>query len=205
MALKTKNELIFESAISEAQYYLSRCKDKKHDLGHAERVARDARQIGESLKSNDLKLLEVCGWWHDVGRLIDTPNHEAISAHMLRCCLDRMGTEEEICERAFKAVVSHGRKMHPATLEGKIIRDADKLEYISVERWQTCIKNGCTKRLNSSSLEFGNLSRLLELEPSRQLYRQRIDNFREYLDSLEVDDPTINQALKDHYVKVNTG
>lgn len=177
--LKTK-PIIFNRAIVEAQEHLKRSSEDEHDFGHARRVAANARWLGQVLDHPQLDLLEVCGWWHDVGRLIDPPRHEAISARMLRDCLQRLGADAALAQDAHEAIIAHGLDMHPQTLAGQIIRDSDKLEYIAIERWETCLNNSCPHRLATAARNYHKLPDQLQLQPAKELYKQRLPQFQRY-------------------------
>lgn len=179
MGLKTK-PTIFTRAIAEAHGHLKHSSEAEHDLGHAKRVAADARQIAQILNYPQPDLLEVCGWWHDVGRLIDPPRHETISARMLRDCLQRLGADAALAQRAHDAVVAHGLDMQPETLAGQIIRDCDKLEYIAIKRWETCLNNHYPHRLVTAARNYQKLPGLLQLQPTKELYEQRLPQFQRY-------------------------
>ena len=46
----------------------------------------------------------------------------------------------KMIEQCYLAVVNHKRKCIPPTIEGKIVRDADKISYIGKNRWKRCIE-----------------------------------------------------------------
>lgn len=192
---------IAERAIEEAKKLLSLISDSAHDTGHAQRTAKGAVLLGKELLYKDLDFLAMCGWWHDVGRLVDPADHERISADMLKRKLESWGIKESYCIRAYEAIAHHKYSMKPVTLEGKIIRDADKLDWISPERWERCISAKQTDHLAASASRLAQLSDMLDLDVSKRLYKVRLIPFLRSVQGLlansKVDDPDIVEYAKE--------
>lgn len=178
---ETKMKKPYEDSILAAQRLLQTTHDVGHDIGHARRVAHDVRLIGRQVGYEDIDLLEVCAWWHDVGRLYN-PNHEVLSAKLMSRDLKKRGIGYKTRRQAYKAVYRHRLTMHPKTVQGKIIKDADKLDFLSVERWNSREATG--ERLKNQK----NLARLpyvrqhLYFGVSRQLFDERLGGFAENLE-----------------------
>jgi len=169
---------MFNDPIKEAQRLLAATNDKAHDIHHAFRVAQNALLIGKKVGYTNLDLLEVCGWWHDVGRLKQDEGHEKVSAELLFTVLKEHGLNRSICESAYLAVVYHKWNMKPQTLEGDIIRDADKLDFISLERWQSCLENNQLKHLRDIKALLDQLPEILTLKESKMIYAKRLYAFK---------------------------
>jgi len=170
---------MFKDSILEAKRLLANSKDKAHDIEHAHRVSEDCVRIGKSLGYENLNLLELCGWWHDVGRLINDDNHENISANMLKSDLLTRGYDGKTAQTAYDAIVFHKWSMNPKTLEGDIVRDADKLDFISIERWRACIESSQLKHLKDIKALLNKLPELFALDESKNLFTQRFEIFIE--------------------------
>lgn len=170
---------MIDDSIQTAQSLLSETEDKAHDINHAERVAKNARCIGQQLDYPNIALLELCGWWHDVGRTVKDEGHEKISADMLREDLSQRGSNNTDVNIAYKAIVFHKWNMSPTTLEGNIIRDADKLDFISTERWRACMEAGQLQHLQDMKALVDQLPKLLVLKESRNMYSERVKAFNE--------------------------
>lgn len=54
--------------------------------------------------------------------------------------MNKLGYSNEMIEQCYSAVVNHKRKCIPPTIEGKIVRDADKIAYIGKNRWKRCFE-----------------------------------------------------------------
>jgi hypothetical protein len=171
----------YKESILEAQHIMKTTKDVGHDFGHAQRVARDVRLIGEQIGYKDVDLLEVCAWWHDVGRLYH-PDHEKLSAKLMIYDLKKRGVNYWTRREAYKAVYKHRWDMEPKTIQGQIIKDADKLDFISIERWNQ------RKMAGDMDSNHRNLKRLayvrehLYFDASRQLFDKRLAAFNHILD-----------------------
>lgn len=189
MLVKTNTTTsLLQESIAEARAHLNFITDSVHDVGHARRTAENAAAIGEAMGYKNLELLELCGWWHDVGRLIDPPDHERISAELARSSVIRLGGDQQLGQCVHQAIAHHKWSMNPTTLEGQIVRDADKLDWLACERWETCIHAQQADHLCTSASMLPQLYDLLELAPSKQLYKQRIQSFTAYLNTLESED-----------------
>ncbi len=97
--------------------------------------------------------------------------------------LKNLKVEDIICEKVFNAIVFHQWSMQPQTIEGEIIRDSDKLDFISVTRWESCLKNNNLKSLQDLSNLLPRLrNEFLHLEISRYIYDDQIIKFKEFVE-----------------------
>lgn len=98
-----------------------------HGIEHTERVSRACRRIGEGVGA-DLSVLIPAAWLHDIGRGAD--DHALESAEVARRILESMGCGRERVEAVVETISTHsftgGRA--PASLEAKVLSDADKLD-----------------------------------------------------------------------------
>jgi HD superfamily phosphodiesterase len=169
---------MFNDSIQEAQRLLKASEDKAHDLQHAKRVASNVRIIATETNYKDVGLLETCAWWHDVGRLVDDANHEQLSADLVKKDLLERGATKDQAVAAYEAVRLHKWSMQPQTVEGYIIRDADKLDFISVDRWQACLDANQPEHLRDMNELLPKLRSMLYFKESRSLYDQSVTDFR---------------------------
>jgi HD superfamily phosphodiesterase len=170
---------MFQESVKVARQLLANTNDKAHDIEHARRVAENAMLIGQNLHYPNLDLLELCGWWHDVGRTINDDGHEKISAELLANELGKQNIDSTIIKSAHDAIVFHKWNMKPKTLEGDIIRDADKLDFISIERWQSCLNSKQPEHLRDMKVLLNQLPQLLKLDGSKKIYLERLPAFKE--------------------------
>jgi len=171
----------FERSIREAKELISRINDSAHSFAHAQSVVELALEIADGYPEVDRELIEVAAWWHDAGRLY-AEEHEKLSAEMSEKSLEKLGIEKEICRKVYDAIAFHKWSMHPQTLEGEIIRDADKLDFISVERWKKCLALKNLTVLEEISHLLPQLrDELLHLEISKGIYDRMIQQFKGFI------------------------
>lgn len=169
---------IFREALWEAKRRLRPVRDPAHDARHARRVARMAAHIGSRVGYPDTGLLVLAGWWHDAGRPQGVEGHEERSAQMARGSILLSGGTHEDAERIYRAIRFHRWDMRPDTVEGKIVRDADKLDFLSVGRAVRSLGDPDRAYLRSIVPLLPGLRGMLSLEVSRKLFDRRIGRFR---------------------------
>ena len=175
---------IYRNSIRFARKYLAGALDHAHDISHAERVARNVALIGRKLGYKDISFLSLCAWWHDAGRTIDDSCHEKISAELLKNDLLRRGSSVAVVKKAYAAVRHHRWSMRPCTLEGKMIYDADKLDFISIERWKKCLKAKQNIHPKEIAKLLPRLEKLFHFDESRAIYRRRLPAFMKFYSGL---------------------
>ena len=121
---------VTQASIEEAKARTS-SHDLAHDINHARRTAENSVLIGKKLNYRDLQLLHLAGWWHDVSRN-RSHNHEKDGAIEARDDALGRGVNKENSHIIYEAIRYHKWSMTPRTIEGNIIRDADKLDFISI-------------------------------------------------------------------------
>lgn len=178
---------IFAGSIEKAKNYYNDYWDVLHDLSHIERVAQNAKEIANSLGYKDLDFLELCVYWHDVARTKSVEPHEEPSAAMARDDLLARGASQDLANLAYEAIRFHKSTANPVTIEGKIIRDADKLDIFSVVRWERCIKAGWTEYYEEDLKKtINNLQKYPDVftyDYTKKLYEERLPRFLEFCKS----------------------
>jgi len=131
-------------AIKKAKEYIRQMANVGHDESHMKSVINYAMKIAAVEKNVDSDVLELAIWWHDVGRLHRDDGHPQKSAEMAREYLQANDFDADFIEKICDAIENHGSKAGadlPTTLEGKILRDADKLDFLTPARWKVTIQN----------------------------------------------------------------
>lgn len=128
-------------AILRAKEILSRIEDVAHCQSHMERVLIYSREIARKYPEADIDAIDLAVWWHDVGRLYGESGHASKSAEMARAELTKIDIDAKNIEKICLAISEHSNSegVVPSTLEGKILKDADKLDFLTPSRWKMCI------------------------------------------------------------------
>lgn len=166
--IENKHNILIQKAIN----IMNLVEDPKHSLSHVLQVVQYTKEILDKVEAND----EVCiiaAYWHDVGRLKQDKGHALISAEMLKKEMKQLNYELDIIDECYKAIYKHGWREKPETLEGIIIRDADKIDFVGIARWDECIKTEC-KFNKILDLLPTMREELLNLEESKKIYDKEI-------------------------------
>ena len=115
--------------------------DPVHGLTHVENVVLNTIEILKEENDADKEVCILSSYWHDVGRMYGKEGHGINSAEMLKNELINNNYNKEFIEKCYKAIYKHDTKEIPETLEGIIVKDADKIDAVGVERWKACVEN----------------------------------------------------------------
>ena len=136
MILYNENKKLIDAAIEKIKL----CeKDPLHFIGHTIDVVNYVKELLKEIPANK-EICIIAAYWHDVGRSITDDGHEEESGRMLREEMIKLGYSNKMIEQCYLAVVNHKRDCIPPTIEGRIVRDADKIAYIGKNRWERCMK-----------------------------------------------------------------
>ena len=174
-------EIKYEKLINKAKTYMKRTKDYEHDINHIYDVVNYTKQLLNSVSLDVNK--EVCiisAYWHDVGRIQQNEGHEKISAQMLKDEMIENGYNNQFINECYLAIENHKWNMFPKTNEGLIIKDADKLAWIGIERWKSCLKNN--QKLDEIIKLLPKLKKdILYFKESKDIYDRDIVRLVEFL------------------------
>lgn len=178
-AIIKKNKVLIDKAI----YIMEKVPDAMHSVSHMESVVKYTIEI---LKYEEKANKEVCiisAYWHDVGRSVQNKDHAIISADMLKEEMQKQQYDNDMIESCYQAIYKHSWYDIPDTLEGIIVRDADKIDFIGIGRWKQCIN--ANHRCESILELLPTLrSNLLQLDCSRKIYDEEVAKLIGYLHDL---------------------
>lgn len=136
-----------------------------HDVAHIYRVYQNAVYIADNIENCDKDVIILSALLHDVDdyKLFHTKNNENARSILISCEVEK-DKIEEICNIINSVSFSKNKK--PATIEGQIVQDADRLDAIgAIGIGRTFAYGGCHKRTLQDSIEhfFKKLLRLKSL------------------------------------------
>lgn len=132
----------YKDLIDVSKEYMININDFEHDINHINDVLFYIKKLINKLDIDiNYDVCIISAYWHDVGRIRGGVNHERLSAEMLKEIMEKNNYDKELIDACYKAIVNHKWSMKPETVEGLIIRDADKLAWLGIGRWNSCLKN----------------------------------------------------------------
>ena len=162
---------------------MSKIKDPEHGLEHVEDVLFYSKILLKKLEGIidfDPQMCLLIAYWHDVGRTIKDKGHEKISSDMLKEEMIKLKFDDVYIDKVYKSIVNHKWNMNPTTIEGKILKDADKLAWVGLNRWKKCLL--LNKNMNHILELLPNLkNEILFFKESKEIYDESIIKLLELL------------------------
>lgn len=119
-----------------AQEYLRRQPfDIVHDLEHHQLVVNNCLDIigAERLNPHE-DVIITSAWWHDVEKSYRSANSADSTVSFLKKTAAKMDVESNFIDQCVHTILQHSFTQIQTTLEGKILFDADKIEYVNDTR-----------------------------------------------------------------------
>lgn len=174
--IEEKHRVLIEKAIE----IMKQVSDPKHSMSHMESVVGYTKEILKSVEEADKEVCIISAYWHDVGRIVQEKGHAEISAGKLQEEMKSLGYDESFIQKCYQAIDKHSWKKEPETLEGIIIRDADKIDFVGIGRWKVCIETDC-RFVKILELLPVLRKEILKLECSKEIFDREIVNLVVYL------------------------
>jgi predicted metal-dependent HD superfamily phosphohydrolase len=113
-----------------------------HNMDHARYVVKSAEYIGKEcgLTEQDLNVLKIAAWFHDVGYIRSSEDHEEESALMAADFLSAKGVDTSLIEKVQEIIMSTSIPQIPVDLISKVMCDAD-LRHLGEEDYFDIIEN----------------------------------------------------------------
>ena len=171
-----KVENKYKKLIDVAKQNMSNITDFEHDVNHMNDVVYYTKKLINNINRKiDIDVCIISAYWHDVGRTKINVGHEKLSAEMLKEYMKKNNYDKLFIEKCYKAIENHKWNMTPETLEGLIVRDADKLAWLGTGRWNSCIDNN--QKLDELISLLPRLrDELLYFEESKKIYDEECVN-----------------------------
>lgn len=173
--MRTNNRLV-----QFAQDYLKESPfDAGHDLEHHARVVGHCKRIVKEEKLTlDWKALETAAWWHDIERKDLDKNNK-----LLRNVARENGISMDLADRAIGILNKHSFGNEQDDLESNVLFDADKIEYVSVQRYERvfeAVRQGAMSKevWNRYKTKLGeripHIPTMLHFSVSKQIFRDQL-------------------------------
>lgn len=174
--IEQRHKILIDKAIA----IMKDVEDVKHSISHVFSVVNYTKEILKYVKEANKEVCIISAYWHDVGRKIQAKGHAKISANMLQQEMRNLKYEEELIEKCYQAIENHSWKERPKTLEGNILRDADKIDFVGIGRWKECVEKNCS--FNKILALLPNIRKdILKLECSKEVFDREIADLVIYL------------------------
>ena len=124
------NTKLEEEAAEFVQSFLSKHLSDKftfHNLEHTKYVVEKAEYIAKNigLTDEEIILVKIAAWFHDIGYAIDLENHERIGAEKAEGFLREKGINDEKINRIKNCILATKITARPKDIIEKVICDAD--------------------------------------------------------------------------------
>ncbi len=98
-----------------------------HDVNHTKEVVRSAIEIGigEKLSEDELEMVQIAAWFHDVGYIEKTAGHEKVSVEYAKEFLTKLQYPSNNIEIIIEAILATKIPQKPKNKFDKILSDAD--------------------------------------------------------------------------------
>ncbi len=98
-----------------------------HTLEHTTYVVEKAEYIGEKngLNPEEIILVKIAAWFHDIGYAVDIENHEKIGAEKADEFLTSQGIEKSKIDQVKECIFATRISTQPVSLLEKVVCDAD--------------------------------------------------------------------------------
>lgn len=165
-----------------------------HNIAHTQRVVEKSLELieGENFSEEQIQVLTLAGWFHDVGYTVNPENHEEESIKIATDFLQGKEASEGVIDEVSKLITSTKMGAKPVTKLEKVLRDADCShvgsknysdfnELLRKERELVCDKKIKTVEWDDSNLEFLTKHRFYTSKASKLWEKQKSKNIAQLL------------------------
>ncbi len=138
-----------------------------HNFSHTFRVVNFVKELAlnENIEQEDLLVLELAAWFHDVGYIKSNDNHESLSAEIAKTFLTKENVSAEIILKVQQCILITRMLEAPKNMLEKIMLDADcghlghkifsEVNELLREEWKLLeLKNVSDKEWIQENIEF---------------------------------------------------
>lgn len=110
-------------------YYKEFCDERfaYHNIDHVKFVVDAVVEIGNEIIQNneDMEILTIASWFHDIGHFSSKEEHEKISANTAKIYLELVEYPQEKIDSVKKCIIATDLAVQPTNILEMIIKDAD--------------------------------------------------------------------------------
>ncbi len=166
-----------------------------HDITHHYRTLQFARKIIKNEKLEvDQDIVEIICWWHDVE--IQNKNSKD-NKRVVEITAEYISKKvpKKYKEKVYDSVLNHEFKSKVNFLEGEVLQDADKLDILSISRFESAleaVEAGIldkdwlfNKVINVLETEWlPEIMKLYHFDFSKRCHRDKLPEFMSYLEKV---------------------
>lgn len=168
-----------KKAIEVAKKYLNKIECPIHGICHAENVIENIKDIAKDYKEVNLDVLELAGYFHDVGRTkYEDRRHVEESQKIARDELGKIFDGNVV--KILSGIVYHGPGK-AKSLEEEMLREADLIDGISEWRIEGAIKNNIDIHIEWIKNDYQNLVERVVLRKGKDLMKVAISKANKIL------------------------
>ena len=185
-----------KEAIKIAKSYLERIKDGIHEIDHTERVIKSALEIARDYSRINPDTQELICWFHDVGLAIK-PSKEHIkeSQRIVKKELKELlgeGTLEVLAE-----AIDHTSQIEYKYLEQQILKEADIIDGINMERFKTAEKDSLKEHIKwvKEAYRKKKIYEVFKTQKGKELLKKEALNFNQQSPDFKLEKPGFDANL----------
>jgi len=138
MKMKKLNQLLPEVEVYVTGLFSRDCPSGLvyHNIDHTIRVVKNAELIGtyENLNEEEMDIVKIAAWFHDVGYLKKYMDHEEVSIQIAAGFLNDKGADREHVDRITESIRSTVVPQQPADKVSAVLCDADMM-HLGMEQY----------------------------------------------------------------------
>lgn len=181
-----------------------------HNIDHTRRVVKQAEIIGshENLNDEEMDIVKIAAWFHDVGYLKKYKDHEEVSIQIATEFLNGKGVEKEYVDQITECIRATVVPQYPTDKISEVLCDADMM-HVGMKKYPDIIKklrtewkNMGVKSLSNKKFKKSSIKALLDHKFHTaycqvELSKMKDQNIRNLASELESDNHTSQKEVEE--------
>ncbi len=147
MTIINMDNIVDDLVVEVSKYVITLLNDKLpeavefHTAEHAKYVAENVEFIGKNsgLTNNEINIIKISAWFHDVGYIFSSVNHEQESAKIASDFLSKKGVDKKHIEIVKNCILATIIPQQPNSIYSEVLCDAD-LMHLANSNYFECIE-----------------------------------------------------------------